>query len=269
MQDKGKGSRAPSNLAVGLDDAFVPDFEASLEYEELETLRGESDHDGDTDSDASNEDDQERDITLPGDRKFPYRRTSSAAVGCFDDLEVEEAIQFDATIRASIRYPVNGRAWTSAGSTGHIRAALAPAAAVQHFVMEHEFEVDSDVDPDCDFGGEAMMLTDSKDEPMVQRITGHGTDRCRDNRQPTRAYDVGSTHRSSCSEGRGDNRPDRLDKLKRTMLEDELDRQVTHVGQVASFPVPRFVFKDLIVYALFTITIGSAVISPRSNLVKP
>ena len=238
-QDKGKG-RAPSNLAVGLDDAFVPDFEASPEYEELETLRGESDH-GDTDSDASNEDDQERDITLPGDRKFPYRRTSSAAVGCFGDLEVEEATQFDATIRASICYPVNGGAWTSAGSTGHIRAALAPTAAVQRFVMEHEFEVDSDVDPDSDFGGEVMMLTDSKDEPIVQRRTGHGNDRCRDNRQPTRTYDAGSTRRSSCSEGRGDNRPDRLDKPKRTMLEDELDRQVTHVGQAASFPVPRFV----------------------------
>jgi hypothetical protein len=136
---------------------------------------------------------------------------------------------------------VNGGAWTSAGSTGHIRPALAPAAAVQRFVMENEFEVDSDVDPDSDFGDEVMMLTESKGEPIVQRRTGHGKDRCGDNRQPTTAYGVGTTHRSSCSEGRGDNWSDRLDKPKRTMLEDELDRQVTLVGQAASFPVPRFV----------------------------
>lgn len=212
---------------MGLKDTFVPDFETSPEYDELVTLRGESDY-GDTDSDASDEDDQERDIALLGDRKFPYKRTSCAAVGCFDDLEVEEAIKFDATIRASIRYPVNGGAWTSASSTiGHIRAPPAPAAAVQCFVMKHGFEVDSDVDPDSGFEGEVMMLT------------SHGKDRCRDNSQQPTAYDVGSS--SSCYEGREDHRPDRLDKPQRTMSEDALGRQVTHVGQADGFPVPRFV----------------------------
>lgn len=110
--------------------------------------------------------------------------------------------------------------------------------------MEIGFEVDSDVDSDSGFEGEAMMLTGSKDEPIVRRKTGHGKDRCRDNRQPTTPYDVGSIHRSSCSEGREDHRPGRLDTPMRTMLEDELCRQVTHVGQAASFPVPRFVYNQ-------------------------
>lgn len=107
--------------------------------------------------------------------------------------------------------------------------------------MEIGFDVDSDVGPDSGFEGEAMMLTGPKDEPIGQRKPGHGKDRCRDIRQPTTAYDVGSTHRSSCSEGREDHRPGRLYTPKRTMLEDEPGRQVTHIGQAARFPVPRFV----------------------------
>ena len=107
--------------------------------------------------------------------------------------------------------------------------------------MEDGFEIDLDVDPDSGSESEVMILPNSKDEPMVERRTSHGKDKCKNNRQPTIAHDVGSTHRSSCSERREDHRPGRLDTSKRTVSEDELSQQVTHVYQAVSFPVPRFV----------------------------
>jgi hypothetical protein len=107
--------------------------------------------------------------------------------------------------------------------------------------MDHGFEVDLDVDPDSGFESEVMILPNSKDEPMVERRTGHGKDKCRNNRPPTTAHDVVSIHRSSYSERREDHRPGRLDTPKRTVSEDELSQQVTHVCQAVSFPAPRFV----------------------------
>jgi hypothetical protein len=204
------------------------------------TLQGESDH-RDSDSDANDEGEEDRDITLRSGRKFLYKRTSCAAV---DDLEEEEAIMFNAAIKTSIRDTMNGGGLTSAGSTGDIRATLAPTAVVHRFVVGNGFEVDSNVVPDSDLEGEVLVLTESEDGTIVQRRTDPGKDRCRDERQATTKHDADGIHHSYFSEGREACRLGplgALDGQERTMLENELGRHLTRVGLAASLYISRFV----------------------------
>jgi len=240
-KDKGKG-RARSNSVVGLEDGFVPNSEAGSKYDRLVTLQGESDN-GDPEFEASDEDedDSDRDVTPRNGRRFPYW-ASCAGVGHFNDLEEEEAIVFDAALRASIRNPVNGDASTSAGSAGRIRTAFAPGTTVHRFVMEG-FTVDSDIVPDNHFEGEVLVLTDSKNELVMQRAD-RGKDRCRDELQATvtMEYDVDGIHCGYASEGREGRGPRLVDEQERRTFKYQLGRHLTHIGLASGFHhVPRFV----------------------------
>ena len=213
-------------------------------YDELITPQGESDSSG-SEFEASDEEEEDRDVSLHNGRRFPYKWASCAAIGHFDDLEEEEAVVFDAAIKASIRDLVNGGAPTSAGSASCIRAAFTPVTTVHRFVMEQGFGVDSDLVLDNDFEGEIPALTDSKDEPIMQRRMDRGKNRCRDGLQATLEYDVDGDYNGYFSQqGREGRRPDLVDKQERRTLKYQLGRHLTHISLAASFHVPRFVFRQ-------------------------
>lgn len=210
------------------------DSEASLEYDddEVVTLRSESD-DSDSGFEASeldSEDKEERDISLRDSRnlKLPYKRTSRVAIRHFDDLEEEEATMFDAALKASIRNMVNRGSLTTAGSTGcsvSRRTATAATAADHRFVMEQGFEVASEVE------GEVLVLTNSEDEPIIQRGQTHlARRRNRDQGKTEYNAEHHDYFSASC-----------LEKREIRTLEYQLVRSLTPVDSSGNFYVPRFV----------------------------
>jgi hypothetical protein len=160
---------------------------------------------------------------------------SCVAVGNVDDLEEEEAIVFDAAIKASVRDTVNGGASTRtrAGSTGRTHTVLAPVIAVHRLVMEQGFAGGSDRVLDNDPEGEVLMLTDSKDDPIMQRRTDQGKTRRRDEE-----YDVDDIHRGCFSETGEDHDLSLIEKQETVALKYQLGRHLTHI---ASFHVTRSV----------------------------
>jgi len=232
-KDKGKG-RAPSNLVDGTEDTFVPDSEASLEYDDLVALLGESDDDDSDfeDNELDSEDEDDRGITLRSGRKSPKKRTSRPPVRPFDDVEKTAEIWFKAAVKTSIRATANGGASTSTGFTSRNvsrRSAPAAAAAEHRFIMERGLEVDSDIVPDSDFEGDVMVITDSEAERIAQRSRpnlGKGKDRDMGPEKPEcDADDIRRDHFFARKEAR---RLSRLEKQEIRMLEIKLGRRLTH-----------------------------------------
>jgi len=242
-KDKGKG-RAPSNLVGGTEDTFVPDSEASLEYDDLVALLGESDDDDSDfeDNELDSEDEDDRGITLRSGRKSPKKRTSRPPVRPFDDIEKTAEIWFKAAVKTSIRATANGGASTSTGFTSRNvsrRSAPAAAAAEHRFIMERGLEGDSDIVPDSDFEGDVMVITDSEAERIAQRSRpnlGKGKDRDMGPEKPEcDADDIRRDHFFARKEAR---RLSRLEKQEIRMLEIKLGRRLTHVGLAGNFYTP-------------------------------
>jgi hypothetical protein len=147
---------------------------------------------------------------------------------------------FDAAIKASVRDTVNGGASTRtrAGSTGRTHTVLAPVIAVHRLIMEQGFAGGSDLVLDNDPEGEVLMLTDSKDNSIMQRRTDQGKTRRRDELQATVEYDVDDIHRGCFSERGEDHDLSLIEKQETGALKYQLGRHLTHI---ASFHVTRSV----------------------------
>jgi hypothetical protein len=150
---------------------------------------------------------------------------------------------FDAAIKASVRDTVNGgtSTRTRAGSTGRTHTVLAPVTAVHRLVMEQGFGGGSDLVLDNDPEGDVLMLTDSKDNPIMRRRTDQGKNRCRDGLQATVECDVDDIHRGCFSERGEDQGLSLIEKQETRTLKYQLGRHLTHIGLAASFHVTRSV----------------------------
>jgi hypothetical protein len=225
-KDKGKG-RALSNLIDGLEDDIVPDPKASPGYDALVTSEGESD-DGDSDFEASEpdyEDEDDRDISLRNNRKFLSQRTSRVDIR--DVHEVEEAMVAAAT-EASIR-DKSGGASTSAGSSG-CNVSWRPMVASTPENHNVNLEVVPDSEPE-----DELMVTDPEDEPVVVqrgRISlGKGRGRNKGHRRTE--FDADNMH-DVFSARREARKGSRLEKQEIRMLEYQLGRRLTYVGQASN-----------------------------------
>jgi hypothetical protein len=211
-KDKGKG-KAPSNFVDGLEDNIVPDLEVGLGYDEPVAPEDESD-DGDSDFEALDfEDEDDSDISFPGVRKMPRKKTSRV------DTKHIEQMQFAAASEASMRDFMSGGASTSAGSSGHNISGHTGLTAPMEF-----YYADSDVVPDSEPEGDLL-------EPIVQ--TGWMTPakgKGRNKGQWNAEHDVDDIHQDPYSARREARRRSRLEKQDIRMLEYQLGRRLTYVG---------------------------------------
>lgn len=214
-KDKGKG-KAPSNFVDGLEDDIAPDPEVGLRYDEPVAPEDESD-DGDSDFEVlDSEDEDDSDISFPGVRKMPHKKTSRV-----DTRHVEKAEQmlFAPPAEASIRDFMSGGASTSAGSSAHNISGHTGLTAPTEF-----YYADSDVVPDSEPEGDLL-------EPIVQ--TGWTTPakgKGRNKGQRKAEHDADDIHQDPYSARREARRRSRLEKQDVRMQEYQLGRRLTHVS---------------------------------------
>jgi hypothetical protein len=217
-KDKGKG-KTPSNFVHGLEDDIVPDPEVGLGYDEPVAPEDESD-DGDSDFEALDfEDEDDSDISLPGVRKMPHKRTSRVDTRRVDNPEAVEQMMIAAATDASIRDFMSGGASTSAGSSGHNISGHTGSTAPTEF-----YYAGSDVVPDSEPEGDLL-------EPIVQ--TGWMTPakgKGRNKGQWKAEYDADDIHQDPYSARKEARRRSRVEKQDIRMLEYQLGRRLTHVG---------------------------------------
>ena len=230
-KDKGKG-RAPSNLIDGVEDNIVPDSEAGLNDEVV------SPSDDDSSEfeahELSSEDEEDSDFILRNSRKSYQTRTSRASIRRFNDVEEEADIKVNAAIKESIRDAMNGGASTSASSASRKtsrRVANAAAVAEHRSVMDRGSKVDSDVVSDSDPEGEVMVVSDTEDEPIVQRSRPNmGKGRGKNKGPEKTDYDTDDIRRDYIADRKEARRLSRLEKQEIRMQETKLGRRLTYVG---------------------------------------
>jgi hypothetical protein len=225
-KDKGKG-KAPSNFVDGLEDDIAPDPEVGLGYDEPVAPEDESD-DGDSDFEALDfEDEDDSDISFPGVRKMPHKKTSRVDTRHFDNPEAVEQMPFVTAAEASFRDFVSGGASTSAGSSAHNISGHTGLTAPTEF-----YYADSDVVPDSEPEGDLL-------EPIVQSgwmtpAKGKG----RNKGQRKAEYDADDIHQDPYSARKEARRRSRLEKQDVRMQEYRLGRRLTYVGLLADISVP-------------------------------
>ena len=233
-KDKGKG-RAPSNLVDRVEDNFVPASEANLKDEVVPPSDDDDSEFEASELDSDDEDEEDGNFTLRNGRKSPRKRTSRAPIRRFHDVEEEEDFKVEAAIRESIRDAVNGGASTSTSpTTRNISRRVANAAAFTEHrsALEVDFDVVSDSDPE----GEVMIVTDSEDEPIVQRSRPNmGKGRGKDKDPEKTECDTDSIRRAYIADRKEARRLSRLEKQEIRMLETKLGRRLTHVGLASHF----------------------------------
>jgi len=233
-KDKGKG-RAPSNLVDGVEDNVVPDSEANLN-DELAPPSDDDDSEFEACKlDSEDEDEDDGNFTLRNGRKLPRRRSSRAPLRRFHDVEEEEDFKVKAAIKESIRGAVNGGASTSTSPTSRNisrRVANAAAFTEHRSAVEDDFGVVSDSDPE----GEVMIVTDTEDEPIVQRSRlNMGKGRGKNEGPEKTERDADSIRRAYIADRKEARRLSRLEKQEIRMLETKLGRRLTHVGLASHF----------------------------------
>lgn len=237
-KDKGKG-RAPSNLVDGVQDNFVPDSEADLNDEVVPPSDDDVSEFEAHELSSEDEDEDDRDFILRNSRKSYQTRTSRAPIRRFRDVEEEEAIEVNAAIKESIRDATNGGASTSASSASRKtsrRVANAAAVAERRSVMERGSEVNSDVVSDSDPEGEVMVVSDTEDEPIVQRSRPNmGKGRGKNKGPEKTDYDTDDIRRDYIADRKEARRLSRLEKQEIRMQEIKLGRRLTYVGLTGYF----------------------------------
>jgi DNA repair protein RAD16 len=223
-KDKGKG-KAPSNFVDGFEDDMVTDHEDDLGYDEPLAPEDESD-DGDSDFEALDfEDEYDSDISFPGVRKIPHKRTFTCIdTRHVDNPEAVEQMMFAAAAEESLRDFMSGGASTSAGSSGHNISGRTGLTASTEF-----YYADSDVVPDSEPEGDLL-------EPIVQMgrkapAKGKGKNKG----QWKAEYDADDIHQDTYSARKEARRRARLEKQDIRMSEYQLGRRLTHVGLVDIF----------------------------------